>query len=38
MGVGGLAMDVVRNEGSQVARLGDTFDPEMTQCVDGMGW
>lgn len=25
-------------EGSRVARLGDTFDPEMSQCVDGMGW
>jgi len=35
VGVGGLAMEVVRNEGSRVARLGDTFDPEMTQSVDG---
>jgi hypothetical protein len=40
VGVGGLAMEVVRKEGSLMARLGDTFDPEMTQCVDGigMGW
>ena len=33
-----MAMGVVRNEGSGVARFRDTFDPEMTQCGDGMGW
>ena len=31
-------MGVVRREGSLVARLGDMFDPEMTQCGDGMRW